>query len=392
MRPRSAARLAWALWTLAALLMVIATAMLWLNGHGPDLAGISLWLSFATVGALVSARRPRNAIGWLFLAQGFYVPLLLSAQEYARYAFAATNPMPGGNWAAWLGVWPVELGLPLLCLVFLLFPDGHFLSAPWRWLGWVEVSIAAVGTAASALADVNFTHNFPHVEHPLQILPKSVAAPVYDAWQGVALILLLASATSLIVRLRRARGDERQQVKWFTYSSAILAVAFVGFAVATPEPSIAFAVLAPLLPISAGLAIAKYHLYDIDVIINRTLVYGVLTALLLLTYIVGVFAIGAVLRTIVGETRGNNNLAVAASTLAVAALFRPGRARIQRLIDRRFYRSKYDAVKTLEAFSMRLRDEVDLETLGSEMLSVVNMTVQPSLASLWLLTPKPGMK
>jgi hypothetical protein len=377
-------RLAWTVWGLIVVLLASGVWLLFVNGNG---LADALWLlpvplSFATVGALVAARHTRNAVGWLFLALGFYVAILVSAQEYARYALAPGHAWPGGEWAAWLGVWPVELGFPLLCLVVMLFPDGRFMSALWRWIGVAVLSISALGAAASALSSVNFTNNFPQAEHPLQLVDRDIARVVFERYQEISLLLLLASAVSLVVRLRRARGEERQQIKWFAYSSAAFIVAFFVLAMVSPDPGLAFALLAPLLPISAGLAIVKYRLYDIDHIINRTLVYGALTIALAGVYAAGVVGLGGVVDSITGQE--SNSLAVAASTLAVAALFGPARGRFQGFIDRRFYRRKYDAGQTLEAFSARLRDEVELEALTDDLLAVVKETVQPASASLWL--------
>jgi hypothetical protein len=212
-----------------------------------------------------------------------------------------------------------------------------------------------------------------------------VARVIYDTYQLVMLAILATSAAYVIVRLHRSRGDERQQLKWFTYTVAVIIVAFTVTALLGIEPVIVSVVMFPFIPVSVGVAILKYRLYDIDVVINRTLVYGSLTATLVALYFGGIVMLQRVFVVLTGE---KSTLAVVASTLLIAALFNPLRRRIQGFIDRRFYRRKYDAQKTLETFSSRLRDETDLEALSDDLEGVVRETMQPAYVSLWLRPDK----
>jgi hypothetical protein len=357
---------------------------------GPPIAHLAIIaVSFSVVGALIASQRPENPIGWIFLVVGFLQGLLNAADQYAIYALL-TNPgaLPWGAEASWLGQWIWAPGLGLI-LVFLplLFPDGHPPSPRWRpvgWLGGLSIGLTVVSSMIllwpeRGRALLTGDENPSHVVH---VLVDFIAIPML-------FVAGLGAVISLFVRFRRARGHERQQIKWFASAAALsLLWIFVLDASTLSGLPEAIAVLSgllvlPSIPIATGIAILRYRLYDIDRIINRTLVYGSLTVMLALLYFGGVSAIQALFGALTGQEE-QPQLAIVVSTLVIAALFNPLRRRIQSFIDRSFYRSKYDAAKTLEAFSAKLRDETDLDALSDELTSVVSETMQPTHVSLWL--------
>jgi hypothetical protein len=378
--PRSAVRLAWGLWGLAVALLAAALAVnadLVVRGWEGALAVLSL--AFLTVGAFLAGRRPGNAVGWLLLGWGMVMAFGSLAGAYVdRGLVRDPGSVPGANWAAWAEavVWHPAFGL--LAFLLLLFPHGRLPSRRWRPFAWVTVAVYLAMALSAAFSPAAVHLYYPQATPPVR-LP---VAPAADIAFGVLLLgqlLLLATAVvSLVLRLRRATGEERQQVKWFVYTVVTVILLFV-----VTTLIIGAGYLFPLfglIPVSVAVAVFRYRLYDIDRLINRTLVYGLLTALLAGVYAGGVFLLGALLDPAVGESE----LAVAASTLAVAALFQPARRRLQALVDLRFDRRRYDAVRTVEAFSARLRDQVDLDTLSVELLGVIDQTVQPASVSLWL--------
>jgi hypothetical protein len=385
---RAARRLAWSLWLLTVVLLTLGAWLEALNAPGrgslwqQSLGLVPLSLPFATVGALIASRHRHHLIGWLLCALGLVVAVLLVGHQYSRYALVtAPGSLPGGDWAAWLAVWPVDLTALLLLLLLLLFPDGRPPSPRWRPLVWLAVALGMVSTGTSALSAVNFPGNVPFAQHPVQLLDADTARIVYETSAALSLGVLLAAGCSIMVRLRRARGHERQQLKWFAYVGAVGAVLLLAASLVTPDVVIVALVWFPALAATIGMAIFRYRLYDIDRVMNRTLVYGLLTALL-----GGVYA-GVVL--VLGDLFGGISAkppswAVACATLAVAALFQPARRRIQAAVDRRFNRRRYDAANTIEAFSVRLHDEIDLDTLSAELLMLVDQTMEPTVASLWL--------
>jgi hypothetical protein len=389
MRGRNVLRLAWSVWLATVVLLALGILLGTKSGGGFSYtyAFLPMIMAFATVGLLVSWRLPKNPIGWLFCTFGLMGAFLIFLQQGAAYALLETpNPLrAGGEWAAWVFTWILELSWGPLIFTFLLFPHGHLLSSRWRPLAWFIVAVILVGAATSALSPVNFTNNFPFAQSPISVVPLKVARVIYDTYQLVMLAILATSAAYVIVRLHRSRGDERQQLKWFTYTVAVIIVAFTVTALLGIEPVIVSVVMFPFIPVSVGVAILKYRLYDIDVVINRTLVYGSLTATLVALYFGGIVMLQRVFVVLTGE---KSTLAVVASTLLIAALFNPLRRRIQGFIDRRFYRRKYDAQKTLETFSSRLRDETDLEALSDDLEGVVRETMQPAYVSLWLRPDK----
>ena len=391
---RTAAWLAWSLWVLAVLLVPGATlefALDWVGaGDIPYAIGfVALQLGAATAGAVISSRLPGNAVGWIFLAIGILMGLLLAVDAYAELGIEArSGPLPGTKVAAWVGTWvfvPAAFGLPMFLL--LLFPDGRFISRRWRLAGWVLGAIVTLAAASQAFRPGRIS---PGIQNPLAPGGALGEAFVYlsSATDILALPGFALAVAGLAVSLRRSRGVERQQLKWFTFSSALVGAGFTS-AILLPgglAADLAFLVgltALALLPIAAGVAILRHGLYDIDVIINRTLVYGTLTATLVAVYFGGVAATQTIFHALTGQ-EGQPQLAVVVSTLVIAALFNPLRRRIQSFIDRRFYRKKYDAAKTLEAFSVRLRDKTDLDALRDDLVGVVRETMQPAHVSLWL--------
>jgi hypothetical protein len=389
---RTAARLGWSLFGLSALLLAVAfvlnlrrTQYADLSVTTGELLGQLVFVLFGWFGALIVSRRPSHPIGWLLCAFGLANGLAAFASEYAIYGLVSTpGAAPGAAALAWVTSWLFAVNLALLTTLLLLFPSGRPPSPRWRWVLWlasVGNGLIVIGALAlwplrgAALLQTN---------GPAE--PGSVLAELGNVGFLAALAALLVAGASLVVRFRRARGVERQQLKWLLYAVAIAVLGTPLLSLApsrTPElvVDLASALLIALIPVTVGLAILKYRLYDIDRLINRTLVYGLLTALLAGVYALVVLVLGQLFGGL-----GTNlpNWAVAAATLAVAALFRPARRRIQQGVDRRFNRRKYDAAKTIEAFSARLRDQIDLDTLASELLAVVDQTMQPTRDSLWL--------
>jgi len=349
-----------------------------------DLVAFHLFaVVLATAGLLVASRHPSNPVGWLFLG----IAVLSSFEELSEaYGLrAAKDGLPAGEIADWVSSWIWILTPALLALVLLLFPDGRLPSRRWRIVPALALAGCALAIPGLALS-ADSGEEFAGGENPF-----AVKSPVIDLLAGLGLALvmaaLIASVVSLFRRFRRARGVERQQLKWVVLAASFLGVALpVAIALWATQTILAKALIAstlPLIPIAACIAILRYRLYDIDVVINRTLVYGALTATLALAYLSSVLLLQLALTPL-----GESGLAVAGSTLAVAALFRPARARIQRAVDRRFYRRKYDAARTLEAFSARLRDEIELDSLSTELRAVVQETMQPAHVSLWLRAPE----
>ena len=395
MSARAATWLAWSLWALSVALTALSLLLLALNLRYPNVHVYDYWLEntlsavlFSTVGAIVASRRPENPVGWLLCLLGVAFSVGHFSAQYAIYTLLAQpDSLPAGQALAWVSSWilPPIIGLQVFSL--LLFPTGRLPSRSWRWLAWLTVAFVVVGVTSSAFS-LGANAGLGPVRNPLGIEGFS---DIYDAVLLISSLLYIAVAYSLFVRLRRAGGVERQQIKWFAYAAvATIGSTTIAYSIPTTidtPPWFEWAGYAlvvattPAIPVSIGIAILRYRLYDIDRIINRTLVYGALTASLVLLYVGGVVALQYVFRVFTG---GGSQLAVVASTLLIAALFSPLRRRIQNVIDRRFYRRKYDAAKTLSAFSARLRDETDLEQLNTDLLSVVSATMQPAHVSLWL--------
>ncbi|HEV8044082.1 MAG TPA: hypothetical protein VGP38_02810 [Rubrobacter sp.] len=348
-------------------------------------------LAFALVGALISSRLPANPIGWVCLAIGLTLTLATITGEYAVYALQ-TRPgsLPGAVYMAWLTNW---LWVPAVVsggtFMVLLFPDGRLPSRRWRTVAWLSVAVL-ISTSASEAFSPGRLAEAPNVTNPFGIVSAGSALELVNTASFFLLSLcFIASALSMIVRYRRSIGEERQQIKWFVAAAVLLAAVFASsFVIPWRIVQDLVTLLFAGLPVAVGIAILRHRLYDIDLLINRALVYGPLTATLALVYVGGVVGLQAVFRGLTGQ---ESTLAVVASTLAIAALFNPLRRWVQAFVDRRFYRRKYDAAKTLDAFSVRLRDETQLDTLSDDLVGVVTRTVQPAYASLWL-RPDPSSK
>ena len=387
-------RLAWGLAALALLLMSAAEVLALTSESGADLGSDAfIWaigLVFSLVGVIVAGRQPRNAIAWVFLSAGVGAGLAALSGSYADYWIASGSGSETlGKTAAIYGdnSWVPFILLPVTFLL-LLFPDGHLLSRRWRPVAW-SAGVGIAATFVSGLLKTGPVSDYPQVRNLL-----GVDSVWVDGLAGLGALLVLiglvGSVAALIIRFRRARGAQRQQMKWLAFAGAVaggtlpLALAVYDTSETVANSAIMLTVLG--IPVATGVAIVRHRLYDIDVVINRTLVYGALTAILAAAYLGCVLLLQLVLNGVTGDS----GLAVAASTLAVAALFRPARGRIQEVVDRRFYRRKYDAAQTLERFGAQLRDEVDLGALKAELRSVVADTMQPAHVSVWLRPPRAG--
>ncbi len=391
MSSRTAYWLAWSACTLVLALIACNIVFSLLDRGSEELDFFPLvGVSSAVVGGLVASRRPGNPVGWLFLGSAAAGAVRELAGMYAVYGILTE---PGALPLAWTAAWvsgSLEAVGPLMIFVFLplYFPDGRLVSSRWRAVVWLALVVLLAATLFFAVSPGEAVYG-SGIQNPLGLESLSSAhAFVSPVIFALYIGLIFAAAASLVVRYRRSSSVERQQLKWFAFVAALIPVWFLtNVPVEALSPAL-FVVLDALiiagLPVAAGIAILRYRLYDIDRIINRTLVYGVLTACLAGVYLVGVVGLQYVLRTFTGQ---KSQLVVVASTLTIAALFVPLRRRIQGFIDLRFYRRKYDAAKTLVAFSARLRDETELESLTGDLLGVTRETVQPSHVSLWLREP-----
>jgi hypothetical protein len=403
MSTRTANYLAWGLCALSLTLTILSLLLLILNLSYPNTDLYEPWLdntltaiSYAPVGALIASRHPANPVGWLLCLYGFVISLSYFSAEYAIYTLLAQpDSLPAGEALAWVFSWMLPLVIGFSTLSYLLFPTGRLPSRRWRWTVWLSVAFIMVGVLLGAFSSGPLSDLGP-IQNPLGIvgLADIYSAVLYTTFS----VLLVAVISSVFVRLRRAGGVEHQQIKWFAYAVAANAIAVVlayvipGL-IETPLwfERVGFAlnnIVIPAIPIAIGIAILRYRLYDIDIIINRTLVYGTLTVLLAGLYEGSIVLLQEAFRTLTGQQSG---LAIVASTLLIAALFTPFRRRIQSFIDKRFYRRKYDARRTLEAFSAKLRNETDLDALSEDLVGVVRETMQPAHVSLWL-HPDPALK
>ena len=411
-------RAVWLAWSLAALsvAMFLAGAALTVSslyvgvatppssdwGTAGPLSGLVIFLpflAFPLVGALIASRRPENPIGWICLAAGlFWMSIVVES------SITGSEPYPVIIDALTLWTWVPPVGL-LAIYMILLFPDGRLPSRRWRPLAWLSGAVMVLASVAVTLTPGPLPDH-PRVHNPLGLEGYPIVTQALTGSVVLLPICILASATSLVRRYRHSGGEVRQQIKWVVFAASLVgmtyAVTLVSGLFLTPE-TFTTGQEAPLwlallqdavlisyagVPIAVGFAVLRYRLYDIDVLINRTLVYGSLTTMLVAVYVIGVVGLQAILRIFSGQ---ESTLAVVASTLAIAAMFNPLRRRVQAFVDRRFYRKKYDARKTLETFSGRLRDETDLHTLSSHLVAVVRETMQPAHVSLWL-RPGPSVR
>jgi hypothetical protein len=386
-RLRAARRLAWTAWSISLLLILAALIISFLSGGHllkllNNLLTSIVFACFGTVGALIVTQRPKNTIGWLFCIVGIGTGITDFSGAYSSYGAIHGHVLPGSAVFNWLGntVWPLNWGLFLVFLP-LLFPTGRALTRRWRIVGWlagVMILLAVLAGQASAITGA-----------------LSGSASVASNWDNVSstinlleLPLAVAALASLVLRFMRANARERRQIKWFAYGVTIMVVLIGGGVLILQNDNGQYQYLFDIallcLPLSVGISILRAQLYDIDRLINRTLVYGVLTGILVGIYAGLVIGVQALFLGVTGGSGGNNTVVLVGSTLAVAGLFQPLRSRIQYIIDRRFYRRKYDAAQTLVAFSATLRSEVELNELREHLLAVVQETLQPAHVSLWL--------
>jgi hypothetical protein len=403
---RTEARLAWSLLGLAVVLEV-AAILLWLANHPVLLSRfgtaddfdphVFIVPGYATVGAVIATRR-RNRIGWVFLAFGLVSALLTFASAYfIQGAIVTPGSLPAAGVVGWIGLvlWPSSY--VFLWLLLLLFPDGRLPSPRWR-----PVALALAVSWSVVILNSAFTPGTATLQGLTSTSPVAIQALDDPAWKAIAQGAGVIAATTLgaaalapLLRFRRADPVQRQQLKWFAFVIGVcVATVLVGFAVIGVWPIVTTVLLiVPLvgvaagLPAAVGLAILRYRLYDIDRLINRTVVYATLTAVLGLGYAGAVLALGQLFGG-VGER--TPSWAVAGATLAVAALFQPARRRIQTAVDRRFNRRRYNTAKTIQAYSTRLREQLDLDTLATELLAVVDQTMEPTHVSFWLRPSPPG--
>jgi hypothetical protein len=433
MSHRTAAWLAWSLCAVCVVLIALGLLLDFTTEELPlDVGGFrydpgfavltgGLSLAYPAVGALIASRLPTNPIGWIFCGMGVIYVTQRFAIAYADHALLETLALPWGEFAAWFSTW-IGFAFPTLgVFLMLLFPGGRLPSRRWRIVVWLTVFGAAMSALGEAFMPGILLHH-TYVENPFEIVGVIYGKLTTYGFFGVSRLLgmtllstsLLAALISVILRLRDARGNDRQQLKWFLLAAVPLTVlgsldginnivadfttdfmfhpVYILYSLGLLVPVVYVEVLAFLLiPVCAYIAILRYNLYDIDVVVNRTLVYGSLSVMLVALYFGGVVVLQRVFVFLTGQ---RSTLAVVASTLLIAALFTPLRRRIQFFIDRRFYRRKYDARKTLEAFSATLRKETDLEALREDLVVVVRETMQPEHVSLWLRpdTPRNGQR
>ena len=375
-------------------LAIATSALAWLNrdtqvpeslyiGSKVDVGSPIFTLVFVATGALIALRQPRHPVGWCFILLGLFGDLFLAFANYGLYGTLTTpGGLPAAEVAVWISHWFWAIPSSVLPLMLLLFPNGRPPTARWWPVAWLAVGatlLFAVTDAfgASPAADT--------LDGPLG---TSISLALgWASLVGTLLwaLTLIAAVASLVVRFRRSHGVERQQLKWFVSAAAVVvSLQLPGLLVPVASVPPVIGVLSNLsfglLPVSAAIAILRYRLYDIDVLIRRTLIYAAVSAVLLAAYVGGV----ALVHFILAPVTSGNGLAVAISTLAVLALFQPLRRRIQEAVDRRFYRSRYDAARTLDSFAVRLRDEVDLDAVRADLVGAVRETMAPAHTSLWL--------
>jgi len=376
----------WPVLALAALGTALAEPVAVLNGVGvAELLLLPVAVtSFVLTGVVLVRRANAGVVGMLLIVVGIAVLLLFGSGQYARYALK-TRPgaLPGPLVVAWGVGWTVPVLVAALAVWLpLVFPTGHLLSRRWRPVAWAAGVFVVLNVVTNGLLpDTAEVSGLGTVRNPFAL---TAAEPVLRAANGLDGLVILAaivgSLASLVVRFRRSRGVERQQLKLVTTALALTPLPFLAHDLVPAATTLLFTLVIPLVPLAVAVAVLRYRLYDIDRLISRTVSYAVLTGLLIGSYVVIVTVATRLLPS-------SNSLAVAASTLAVAALFQPLRRRVQSAVDRRFNRARYDAEHTVYAFSRRLREEVELETVRADLLAVVRQTMQPTAAGLWLRAP-----
>jgi hypothetical protein len=399
---RTAARLAWTVCALSLALTALSVLLTVLNLslNAPIyfywLEPATIAVGYSIIGAIIASRLPSHPIGWLCCAIGVMAAVEAFSSEYAIYGLRAhTEPLLGGKVTAWLSIWVWILMFGFIVYLLLLFPNGRLPSNRWRSFAWLSAALTLIAAILMAVSPSVVLDTLGPSGKGRISLPNPLGVEglpnLYLPVQTFVLALGLAAAASVVVGRRGARGVERQQIKWLLYAGTLF---FVGNVlkntVFSPLGELSWGLWTGYLlvgigglggPIAIGIAILRYRLYEIDTLINRTLVYAALTAILAALYFGGIVVLQRVFIALTGE---QSTLAVVASTLLIAAVFNPLRRSIQKFIDRRFYRNKYDAAKTLEAFSAKLRDETDLDALSDDLVGVVRETMQPAHVSLWL--------
>jgi hypothetical protein len=423
MSHRTAAWLAWSLagFSVAMFVASVALYVLAQSTQSPgnwvtlsavsDSLGFVAFLAFPLVGALIASRRPDNTVGWILLVDGLLWMFLSMTDSYSVYGVAKPGSVPfpvaigtlGNQW-----LWVPTVGL-LGIYLLLLFPDGRLPSRRWRPLAWFSGTVIVLMSVTGGLAPGPL-ENQGGVRNPFGVEEAPWLADAALVMLPLLPLCILTAAVSLVMRFRRSGGEVREQIKWIAFvasfaglaylialvSPFILAPQMLSNAGKLPPTPLWFELLFSVavlgfagVPVAIGFAILRYRLYEIDILINRTLVYGSLTAVLAVVYFGGVATTQAIFHALTGQEQ-QPQLTIVVSTLVIAALFNPLRRSIQSFIDRRFYRSKYDARTTLEAFSAKLRDETDLDALSDDLVGVVRETMQPAHVSLWLRPDTPS--
>ncbi len=404
MKLRAVAWLAWGIWTIT---LVLNAPDLYFSRMNPgadplvsNLIGLLVFMAYATVGALIAARRPRNAVGWLLLSAALFTVAGSLGIDYAVYGLL-TRPgaLPAAALANALGVALRSMGFYLIVtFLLLLFPTGHLPSPRWRWLAWLTLVVTALACLSQVLDEKLATGSaqLANFTNPIGLIPTAAADALQTIF-GFALtfVCIIGCSVSVVMRFRRAGGVERQQIKWLAFAGMWAALAFLVVIVGAftnniyLASSMTFYIGLAGIPIAVGIAVLRHRLFDIDLIINRALVYGLLTALLAGLYFAGVVGAQSLVnamagREIAGRSAQGQPFVIVVTTLVIAALFQPLRRGLQRAIDRRFYRRKYDAARTLARFGETLRTDVELGALTDHLAAVVDETMQPAHVSVWL--------
>jgi len=388
----TATKFAWGLWVAFVVALIAATYAGMHPAKGEPIGAMdAVWaasfVGFPTAGAIVVSRLPRRPLGWMLLGAPLVLEIGLLVDELASHFI--DDHRSTAAWMIWVGAVSFNLALGVIVAIPLYLPNGNLPSPGWRWVARFVWVYAGLLPLEAAFSPGPFSERPKGLKNPLGIdAVEGFLSTAGTILEPLTVVVVAAGVASLIVRFRRSTGIERQQLKWLALGGATLLVSIAvvmvimatGLDVSEAAFTLMFVIAFLCLPVSIAVAVMKTRLYDLDVVINRTLVYGALTAILALAYL----GIVVVLQQLLGPITADSDVAVAGSTLAVAALFRPLRGRVQGFIDRRFYRRKYDAAETLQTFSSRLRDQVDLESLRGDIVDVVQDTMQPAHASLWL--------